>query len=68
MEYPECETCSDEILVTNVSCGVLLNVLLQHQYSKIIFVFCSGIRFVKNVLLLRLTVYFGKRKSKTVWI
>jgi len=48
-----------------------LNVLLQHMFMsgkwydcKIIFVFCSAFRFVENVLLLRLTVYSGKRKSK----
>ena len=34
MEYPEDETCSDEILGTSVSCGVL-NVLLQHMLMGI---------------------------------
>jgi len=54
MEHPECETCSDEILVTKVSCGVPECIITTHvyeQYSKrydrkIIFVFCSAIRFV----------------------
>jgi len=54
VEYPECETCSDDTLVTNVSCGVPECIITTHvyeQYSKwydceIIFVFCSAVRFV----------------------
>jgi hypothetical protein len=56
VEYPECETCNDEILVMNVSCGVpeftrIITTHVYKQYSKwydckIIFVFCSAVKFV----------------------
>ena len=56
MEYPECETCSVEILVTNVSCGVSECIITTRVYKqcskwydcKIIFVFCCAIRFDVN--------------------
>jgi len=34
MEYPECETCSDEILGSSVSCGVTGCIIKTHVHGQ----------------------------------